>query len=233
MPDRTWVVNASTLILLGKVERLDLLEALAPRLVVPQAVIDEIAAGANDANAKAVIEWARSKAKPGIKVPGSILGWDLGAGESQVLANGFPQRNELKKRATLLALLALGASPLLARAQATGKVWRIGYLAAVAGPDSQVDALREALAKLGYVEGRNVAYEYRWGAGREGRMLELGEELAKLKVDVTSPEPALPLLPPSVQPAPSPLSWQPSPTPSAQALSPASRAPAAMSQGCR
>ena len=72
----------------------------------------------------------------------------------------------MKKRDTLFALLALGAVPFTARAQQAGKVWRLGYLSSFAGPDDASDALRETLAKLGYVEGRNLVYEYRWSAGR-------------------------------------------------------------------
>jgi predicted nucleic acid-binding protein len=86
MSDTVWVINASPLILLGKLGRLDLIAALANRVMVPAAVIDEIAAGAGDATAGLVVDWARRKVDPDISVPGSIVGWDLGAGESQVLA---------------------------------------------------------------------------------------------------------------------------------------------------
>jgi hypothetical protein len=44
---RPWVVNALPLILLGKLRRLDLLESLAPSVMVPQGVIREVAAGAS------------------------------------------------------------------------------------------------------------------------------------------------------------------------------------------
>ena len=90
----------------------------------------------------------------------------------------------MKKRDTLLVLLALAAAPFAARAQQPGKVWRIGYLSGFTGPDETVDALRETLAKLGYIEGRNIAYEYRWSAGRDERLPGLAEELVKAKVDV-------------------------------------------------
>ena len=66
MSDRIWVVNASPLILLGKLERLDLIDALAGQVVVPQAVVGEIAAGASDTTAQSVLEWARTKVKPDI-----------------------------------------------------------------------------------------------------------------------------------------------------------------------
>jgi putative ABC transport system substrate-binding protein len=89
----------------------------------------------------------------------------------------------MKKRDTLLALLALGAAPFAATAQQPGKVWRIGYLALNSGPDESSEALFEQLRVLGYVEKRNLAIEFRWAAGREERTQELAEELVRLKMD--------------------------------------------------
>lgn len=89
----------------------------------------------------------------------------------------------MKRRITLLALLALGASPFAVLAQQPGKVWRIGYLALNAGPDEASKALFEQLRTLGYVEKRNLAVEYRWAAGREDRAQAMAEELVRLKVD--------------------------------------------------
>jgi len=80
--------------------------------------------------------------------------------------------------------LAMLCVPYPSWAQQPAKVWRVGYLSAISGPDEAVDVLREQLRKLGYVEGRNIAYEYRWAAGREERVQELAEELVRLKVDV-------------------------------------------------
>jgi putative ABC transport system substrate-binding protein len=93
--------------------------------------------------------------------------------------NGVP----MKKRATLLALLALGAAPFAGLAQQPGKVWRIGYLALNPGPDESSKALVEQLRSLGYDENRNLAIEYRWAAGREDRAQEMAAELARIKVD--------------------------------------------------
>jgi putative ABC transport system substrate-binding protein len=77
------------------------------------------------------------------------------------------------------------AWPLAAHAQQPGKVYRIGFL--WDSPDAFVDALeafRQGLHDLGYVEGRNIAIEYRWAEGKPERMRELAEELVRLKVDV-------------------------------------------------
>jgi predicted nucleic acid-binding protein len=93
-----WVVNASPLILLGKIEQLHLLEALASRVVVPAAVVKELAAGVDhDPEGPSTLTWAQAHSVQDIPVPQSIAGWDLGAGESQVLAHCLSGR----KRAVL------------------------------------------------------------------------------------------------------------------------------------
>jgi predicted nucleic acid-binding protein len=83
---RKWVVNASPLILLGKVGRLQFLEALSEVLVIPQAVADEINAG--DEN-DAAHQWISGDGFKYIQVVESsdpiIAGWDLGVGESSIL----------------------------------------------------------------------------------------------------------------------------------------------------
>jgi putative ABC transport system substrate-binding protein len=68
---------------------------------------------------------------------------------------------------------------------AGGKVYRIGFL--WEGPDvfpDEIEAFREGLSALGYVEGRNLTIEYRWGQGKPERMLALAKELVRLKVDI-------------------------------------------------
>lgn len=59
------------------------------------------------------------------------------------------------------------AAPGLARAQALGSVWRIGFLALTSSPDKSVEAFREQFRVLGYAEGRNLFFEFRWAAGNE------------------------------------------------------------------
>ncbi len=88
----------------------------------------------------------------------------------------------------LISTLALGllAWPLSVEAQKAGKVYRIGYLDATSpstNPD-RVEAFRQGLRELGYVEGQNIAIEYRWAAGRIDRLSALAEELVRLKVDL-------------------------------------------------
>jgi ABC-type uncharacterized transport system substrate-binding protein len=83
------------------------------------------------------------------------------------------------------ATMSSFAGPLPARAQEAGKVHRIGFLwdSPTVFPEA-MEALRQALRNLGYVEGRNLITEYRWAEGKPERMRELAEELVRLKVDV-------------------------------------------------
>jgi putative tryptophan/tyrosine transport system substrate-binding protein len=87
------------------------------------------------------------------------------------------------RRKAVLVLLALGVAPL--DGQPAGKVYRIGFLwdSPAAFPDA-IEAFRQGLRDLGYVEGRNVVIEYRWAEGKPERIRELAEELVRLKVDV-------------------------------------------------
>jgi putative ABC transport system substrate-binding protein len=84
-----------------------------------------------------------------------------------------------------LALAALSA-PRRARAQQAAKVYRIGFLAlTTAEPIApQLSALKDGLRALGYVEGRNLAFESRYADGRLERLPDLAAELAGLRVDV-------------------------------------------------
>jgi putative ABC transport system substrate-binding protein len=81
--------------------------------------------------------------------------------------------------------LALLAGVLASETQAAEKVYRIGFLwdSPAVFPDA-IEAFRQGLRDLGYVEGRNIVIEYRWAEGKPERMRELAEELVRLKVDV-------------------------------------------------
>jgi putative ABC transport system substrate-binding protein len=91
------------------------------------------------------------------------------------------------KRRELLTALGAGAflAPAASSGQAAPKVWRIGYLSPRSGPvDSQDHAFRRGLADLGYVEGRNVAIEWRFANGGYERLPAMAAELVRMKVDV-------------------------------------------------
>jgi putative ABC transport system substrate-binding protein len=78
------------------------------------------------------------------------------------------------------------AVPLAAAAQQAGRVWRIGFLGlpSASSAAARVEAFRRGLRELGYVEGRNLAIEFRWAEGNADRLPALAAEVTKLKVDV-------------------------------------------------
>jgi putative ABC transport system substrate-binding protein len=90
-------------------------------------------------------------------------------------------------RRTFLGSLAGGllVLPLVAQAQPAGKVPRIGFLfSGASGPAREVDTFRQGLRDLGYIEGQNIAIEYRFAGGQVERLPELAAELVRLKLDV-------------------------------------------------
>src|SRR5215470_19944301 len=76
----------------------------------------------------------------------------------------------------------------IAEAQQPKKVPRIGYLVSVSRSSTrevgQVEAFRQGLRELGYVEGQNIAIEYRYAEGVEERLPNLAADLVQLNVDV-------------------------------------------------
>src|SRR5262245_22728807 len=81
----------------------------------------------------------------------------------------------------------------LAEAQQTGKVFRIGYLDPITVSESaaRLETFRQELSKLGWIEGKNLVFEYRFAENKPERVPELVAELVRLKVDliVTSANP--------------------------------------------
>jgi putative ABC transport system substrate-binding protein len=90
---------------------------------------------------------------------------------------------KITRRAFCSMLLAL---PFPARAQQPKKVPRIGYLSSQepARESARAEAIRLALRERGYVEGQNIAFEYRYAEGKLDRQPELAAELVRLKVDI-------------------------------------------------
>jgi putative ABC transport system substrate-binding protein len=84
------------------------------------------------------------------------------------------------------AACSLLASPLVAVAQQEGRIWRIGVLwpGPSSPPNSRIEAFRQGLRELGYVEGRNVEIVYRYAEGDYARLPGLAADLVRLKVDV-------------------------------------------------
>jgi putative tryptophan/tyrosine transport system substrate-binding protein len=99
----------------------------------------------------------------------------------------------MNRRDTVLALLALGAGSLAARAEQTEKIYRVGYLVTttpigeMAGADPvhpPTRGLLHELRALGYVEGRNLIFERRSGEGHPERFPGIVAELVRSKTDV-------------------------------------------------
>jgi putative ABC transport system substrate-binding protein len=93
----------------------------------------------------------------------------------------------MKKKFTVLALcVMLFALCGSAAAQQTGKIFRIGYLDSSTASGSAVllDAFRQELSKLGWIEGKNITIEYRFADQKPERQRELAAELVRLKVDI-------------------------------------------------
>ena len=90
-------------------------------------------------------------------------------------------------RREFVALLggAVAAWPLAAHAQQAEKLRAIGYLNPGSGPPAPgITALFDALAELGWIEGKNVVFERRYAENRLERLPELAAELVRLNVDV-------------------------------------------------
>jgi putative tryptophan/tyrosine transport system substrate-binding protein len=91
------------------------------------------------------------------------------------------------RRRDFITLLggAAAAWPLSARAQQSGKPLTIGFMGATPSMESQrVAAFVQRLRELGWVDGRNLAIEYRWAEGRPERVSEIAAEFVRNKVDV-------------------------------------------------
>ena len=93
----------------------------------------------------------------------------------------------MNRRDTVIALLALCAAPLSARAQQLAKIPRVGLLSLEASNGIHTNtsqAFRRGLRELGYVEGKNVVIDWRYADNRFERLAELAAELVQLKVDI-------------------------------------------------
>ncbi len=85
-----------------------------------------------------------------------------------------------------LALTVLLLTVFLADAQQPGKIFRIGYLdnSTASGSAVLVEAFRQELSKLGWIEGKNITIEFRFAEQKNERLPELAADLVRLKVDL-------------------------------------------------
>jgi putative ABC transport system substrate-binding protein len=102
----------------------------------------------------------------------------------------------VKRRKFITLLGGAAAWPLAARAQQPGKLRTIGYMGSTT-PSAQspwTAPFVRRLRELGWIEGHNLAIEYRWAEGRNERLVEIAAEFVRLKVDVIVTYSAAPVL---------------------------------------
>lgn len=152
-----WVVNASPIITLAKVGHLHLLDQLAS-ILVPEAVVREIAAGPDSDPARRALEdgWG-TRSAPG-EIPESVLEWGLGAGESAVLALTLENSSRTavlddaaaRRCARTLGIPVLGTLAVVLRAKQAGLIPSASQVAASlvqAGLRLDDETLRKALER--------------------------------------------------------------------------------------
>jgi len=92
----------------------------------------------------------------------------------------------MNKSASILCTVILLVVATIAEAQKTGKIFRIGFLDPTNASDNAVrlEVFRQEARKFGWIEGKNIAFEYRFAEQKPGRVAELAAELVRLKVDL-------------------------------------------------
>jgi putative tryptophan/tyrosine transport system substrate-binding protein len=100
-------------------------------------------------------------------------------------SNNLKSKIQNLKSAGIVAIgVAFAMHGAVAHAQQPKKSARIGYLSMRSAPSEREEAFKQGLRELGWVEGQNVAIEYRWAKGKSELLPELVAELVRLKVDV-------------------------------------------------
>src|SRR5262245_47919913 len=92
----------------------------------------------------------------------------------------------MRRREFITVLGGAAAWPVAVRAQQLSEVRRLGFLgsATAAGSAKAVQSLRTGLRELGYVEGTNIAIEFRWAEGNYDRLSQLVAEIIATNVEV-------------------------------------------------
>ena len=90
----------------------------------------------------------------------------------------------MKVISLITLVLGLFLAPCPSQAQSVAKMPRIGILTPTSDPNPDIEAFRQGLRDLGYMEGQSIALEYRFAEGRFERLPELAAELVRLKVDI-------------------------------------------------
>jgi ABC-type uncharacterized transport system substrate-binding protein len=108
-------------------------------------------------------------------------------GKAPPRGGGQGEGKPMRKKFLLFVLATLFLATVNAtHAQQTGKVFRIGFLdnSTASGSAVLVEAFRQELGKLGWIEGKNVTIEYRFAEQKSERLPELAADLVRLKVDL-------------------------------------------------
>src|SRR5438094_7847139 len=109
-----------------------------------------------------------------------------GSEQKAVSSKEIEAKPMIRRIVVCLLITALLPTVLPAHGQQPTKIPRIGFLSSLsaAAVSDRVDAFRQGLRELGYVEGKNIVIEYRWAEGKTERLPDLAAELVRLKVDV-------------------------------------------------
>jgi putative tryptophan/tyrosine transport system substrate-binding protein len=97
------------------------------------------------------------------------------------------EKKHMKEKIRVLTLCGvLFALSLPADAQQAGKIFRVGFLDAstASGMAGLLEAFRQELSKLGWIEGKNITIEYRFAEQKRERVPELAADLVRLKVNL-------------------------------------------------
>src|SRR4051812_7362741 len=102
----------------------------------------------------------------------------------------------MKRREFITLVSGAVAWPIAASAQQVGKLPTIGFLGATtpATESTRIVAFVQRLHELGWIEGRNIAIQFRWAAGRPERFAEIAAEFVQLKVDVITTSATAPVV---------------------------------------
>lgn len=129
MADETWVVNASPIITLAKIGRLDLFGASERTLVLPRAVTNEILAGPSTDAGRQALESGFGGEPVSVEVTPAVEQWSLGRGESAVLtlarqrnATAIIDDRDARRAASSLGVSLLGTLGVVLRARSEKRI---------------------------------------------------------------------------------------------------------------
>jgi putative tryptophan/tyrosine transport system substrate-binding protein len=108
----------------------------------------------------------------------------VASGQLSVVSNNLAEKLMAKSLLIWLLSTFLLTTALPAAAQQRAKVSKIGWLTARSTSNSGQETIVRMLRDLGYVEGKNIAFEYRYAQNKLDRLPALADELVRLKVDV-------------------------------------------------